>query len=386
MVNCNVVSDLMVVYASGEASPATQALVENHLAHCATCREAFGKEEIVEDTLANMERGEEPPDGRQFITRTRRLLFAISAGILVFFACVLAGLERIVMEGIAGIPLLDLPGSSALWLALAATMVGLYLALLFWRSARGESAARNNLLVSLSTAIPLLLVGLAAYHLARTGSAASVAIAGLLWLSALGATFVLLPRLSHATLTTLLILLLLNSLLVGQAVLGVVAVGDFSWQTPAQLGHPAEDSSVQEAMEIDLTALGLDRVQTRKPTTVDGVEIDSGAEVAETVYNGDGHQALITGIRFDDRHEADEFFTTWKESVSGRVRITHVEINLPSLAEQGSVFRTYEPGAGRAYSAWQVDNWVTIIQVPGAFSQAMPLAQEVKETVTRSYK
>ena len=49
MLSCEVISDLMVVYASGEASKETRRLVEEHLARCTACREAFWKEALVEE-------------------------------------------------------------------------------------------------------------------------------------------------------------------------------------------------------------------------------------------------------------------------------------------------------------------------------------------------
>ena len=47
--------------------------------------------------------------------------------------------------------------------------------------------------------------------------------------------------------------------------------------------------------------------------------------------------------------------------------------------------RAYNPRIGKAYNAWQSENSVTIIEVPGPLSQAMPQAQQIMQLVSKSY-
>ncbi|MGC9350131.1 MAG: anti-sigma factor family protein [Anaerolineae bacterium] len=385
MVSCDVICDLMVVYASGEASPETQRLVEEHLARCPACREAFGREQAVDEALAALEPEAGPSNGRRFIARTRRLVFAIGAGALALFACVLTGLERVVMEGIADITLARLPGPAFFWLVVATGMVGLYAALLLWRRGRGSESPGAMLLLSLVTFVPLSTAMVALYHLAGTGAAVSVALAGVLLLVVLGLTFALLPRLPYVVVTTLLVLLLVNGLLLVRALAGVVALGDYSWQTPAQLGRPPDELTVEEAAQVDLTPLGLTWVESTEAMWVDQVWVGPQATAVTAVYEGQGLQAFLTLAGFPNPQAAGDFFASWREAASGGVQIAHFEINLPGLPGQGRIWRSYDAQRGKAYSAWQSGDWVIIIEVPGPISQAMPLAREIKAAVAEAY-
>jgi len=386
MVSCDVICDLMAVYASGQASPETERLVEEHLAHCTPCREAFGREAAVEEALTTLEPVEEPSNGRRFITRTRRLLFAVGVGALAMLACYLVALQRLVIEGMAAFSLPRLPGPSVPWLAVAGAMLALYVVLLFWRRGRDADTAAGSFALSLLVAAPLLVLTLVVYQLAGTGGVPVVALAGLLLLIALGATLGLLPRVPYATFTTILVLLLVSSLLVVEAVAGVMTQIEFSYQMPAQLGRPPEGVSPDGAARVDLTSMGLKRRETTEPAWVDNVWIGSQAKAARTAYEKERTGAFLTVVRFEDAQRADEFFVSWKEAVSKGVKIAHWEVNLPGLPGQGRVYRFYEPRAGKAYSAWQNENWVTIVEVPGPLSQSMSLAQEIREAVADAYQ
>lgn len=103
-------------------------------------------------------------------------------------------------------------------------------------------------------------------------------------------------------------------------------------------------------------------------------------------YEDDRCQVFLTVIQFESRQDAGEFFTAWKKAASSRFRITHFEINLPGLPDQGHIMRSYNAQTGRSYSAWQTRNWVTIVEVPGPLPQAGPLARDVKELVARGYR
>jgi hypothetical protein len=204
-------------------------------------------------------------------------------------------------------------------------------------------------------------------------------------LIALGTTFGLLPRLPYATATTIATLLLVSGLLVVEAAAGVMALGDFSWETPAQLGHPPDQLSPEEAARVDLTSLGLTRKEITEPDWVNNVWTGHQAEAARAAYESEGNRAFLTVVRFEDPEQADQFFASWMGGVSEGVEIAHWEVNLPGLPGQGRLFRAYEPRAGKAYSAWQNEGWVTIIEVPGPVSRAMPLAREIKEAVANTY-
>jgi hypothetical protein len=384
--SCEVISDLMVVYASGEASMETRLLVEEHLARCPACQEAFGKESVVEDDLAELQPDQGPTNGRRFIARTRRLVFAIGVGVLTLFACVLVAFERMVMEEIAGIPLPRLPGHTLLWLAAAAILTAVYVALLLWRGRKEQRTTPVELLLSLVAGLPFLGLTLAAYHVIGVGSPLVALVAVLLLLGALCITFLLLPRLSYMTLTTVVVLFLMNDLLVGWAVAGVVALGDLSWQTPAELGHPPKGVAVEKAVQVDLTSLGLEWTKSAEVTWMENVWIGPQAEAVRATYEGNGQQAFLTIVKFASPQDADQFFVAWKDTVSAGVGLTHFEINLPGLPGQGRIMRTYSAQTEQAYSAWQTEEWVTVVKVSDAFAQATPLSQDIKELVANSYR
>ena len=193
------------------------------------------------------------------------------------------------------------------------------------------------------------------------------------------------PRLPYVTVTTALVLLLVNGLLLARAVWGVAALGDFTWQTPAGLGHPAAGTPLEEAVRADLSSLGLAWVESAAVRSSDGVWIGPQGEGMRAAYQGEEGRAYLTVLRFESQPAADAFFVAWRDAVSQGVRLAHLEINLPGLPGQGRIARSYSARAGQAYNAWQAENWVTIVEVPGPFSRASPLAREIKELVAQGY-
>jgi hypothetical protein len=384
MLSCEVISDLMVVYASGEASPGTKRLVEDHLSRCSACRGAFGKERLVEDALVNLGQDEEPTNGRSFIIRTRQLLFAIGVGALFILASVLAifqwgMVDLMSLNALAGLPVHGLP-----WLGATAVVLALYLVLLRWRSQREPGTGLGNLLLSLIISGPLLVIAIIAFELLAAGVMLAASVALLLLLAALSVTFILLPRLPYVTLVAVLVLLVVNALLLGQTALGILILGDFSLESPVALGHPAEGVAVEDAALIDMRPLGMESVERIALTAVDNVEIGPQSRAARATYEGNGRLVFITVVESASLSEIDGFFLGWKDTVC-RIRISSLEINLPGLTDQGRIMRCYDPLTERAYNAWRAGNWATIIEVPGAFSEASPLAREAKELVTASY-
>jgi len=263
-------------------------------------------------------------------------------------------------------------------------MLALYLLLLRWRSRRESGAGLADVLLSLTISVPLLLMAVIAFELLAMGAMLAASAAMLLLLAALGLTFVLLPRLPYVTLATVLILLVVNGLLLGQTALGILILGDFSLESPAVLGHPGEGVAVEDAALIDMQPLGLGPVERIAVTAVDNVEIGIQSKAARATYEGDGQLVFLTVVESGSLAEVDRFFLAWKNTMC-RIRISGVEINLPGLTDQGRIMRCYDPLTGSAYNAWRAGNWATIIEVPGRFSEASPLAREVKDLVTRSY-
>ncbi len=384
MLSCEVISDLMVVYASGEASPETKRLVEDHLSRCSACRRAFGKERLVEEALVNLGRAEEPTNGRSFITRTRQLLFAIGVGALFMLASVLAIFQWGMVDVMSLNALAGLPGHGLPWLGAAALVLALHVLLVRWRSQREPGTGLRDLLLSLAISGPLLVIAVIAFELLSAGAMLAASAAMLFLLAALGLTFILLPRLPYVTLAAVLVLLVVNALLLGQTALGILIVGDFSLESPLALGHPAEGIAVEDAALIDMRPLGLDSVERVALTAVDNVEIGPQSRAARATYEGNDRLVFLTVVESERLSEVDSFFLAWKNTVC-RIRISGLEINLPGLTDQGRIMRCYDPLTGRAYNAWRAGNWATIIEVPGAFSEASPLAREVKDVVTGSY-
>ncbi|NIN64544.1 MAG: hypothetical protein GTO63_07545 [Anaerolineae bacterium] len=384
MLSCEVVSDLMVVYVSGEASPETQQLVEEHLSRCPTCRKALGDSRVVEEALAELDRGEEPANGREFLTRTRRLFYALGVGGLFMLASVLAIFQWGMVDVMALNALAGVPGHGLPWLGATAVVLALYALLVRWRSHREPGTALGDLLLSLTTSVPLLVAAVIAFELLATGAMLAASAAMLFLLAALGLTFVLLPRLPYVTLAAVLVLLVVNGLLLGQTALGILILGDFSLESPIALGHPAEGVAVEDAVLIDMEPLGLESVEHMAVTAVGKVEIGPRSSAARASYEGDGRLVFLTVAQSESLQEVDGFFLCWKDTVC-RIRISGVEINLPGLTDQGRIMRCYDPVTGTAYNAWRAGNWATIIEVPGPFSEASTLAREVKDLVTRSY-
>lgn len=386
MVSCDVICDLMPVYASGQASSETERLVEEHLAQCPACREAFGQEEALDEALGVIESAQEPSNGGRVITRTRRLLFVIGVSTLTLLACLLVTMQRLLMQGMAVFSFPRLPGPSLAWLALAGAVLALYVVLLLWRRGRDAGSAVRNFALSLLTAAPLLVLALVVYQLAGTGGVLILTLAGLFLAIALGVTFGFLPQIPYATLTTVLVLLLVSGLLVVQVAAGVVPQLALSCEMPGQLGHPPEGVSADEAARVDLTPLDLMWKETKEPTWLNNVWIGPEAEAARAVYEGEQSCSYLTVVRFQDPQRAGEFFVAWNEAVSESFELLRCEINLPGLPGQGHSFQAYEPAAQKAYSGWQNGSWVTVVEVPGPDLGAMLLAREIRETVAKAYQ
>lgn len=238
MLTCVVVPDLMPAYSSGEASAETRRLVEEHLAQCAACRSAFGgaasdKGSRVEGALrrAGTPRDEKPVNGRTFVSRTRRLLFFVGVGVLLFFsvhaAVVMRVFTKVFARGVSG-PIGMAPGAPfgpfpavglVLALALGAGLVYIVLVLSRTRGSHGSPGAD----FARATAGGFLLTVLtpATLYLWVAGPFLPGVIASLLLLGALGITVARLERLPYFTIVTIVslcfaLVVLLNFVLVGR--------------------------------------------------------------------------------------------------------------------------------------------------------------------------
>jgi predicted anti-sigma-YlaC factor YlaD len=385
MISCEVVCDLMPIYASGEASAETRQLVEEHLEQCAACREAFGGERRVEEALAELERVEEPTNGRRFIYRTRRLLFAMGAGALLLMGCLLAGSKWAILEGMTLTSIASRGISDVL--ALTATLVGslaLYVLLLVWRSRKKGWTRRDDVLLSLAGGVLLAFLALTAFQLLSGGVLLSGVFAFLLVIAALAATFVILPRAPYMTVSALLALLVVSGILVSQTVVGIALMSDFTLQLPASLGHPPAGVEPQDAVSVDLSSLGLELAEQSEVDAVNGLAVGSQTLAMQATYEGPDGSLILTVAELQSEQEADRFFGSWGNRVC-RLGISSFEINMSGTLGQGRVRRCYNPQTGWAYNAWQTEEWATIIEVSGGQSEAVRLAREAKALVSASY-
>jgi hypothetical protein len=116
----------------------------------------------------------------------------------------------------------------------------------------------------------------------------------------------------------------------------------------------------------------------------------------------------VYGLRCDEQNGADVFFAKWGQEIDGgfyavRLDLSEAEyrepegsaehplhwwLELPGVwfGQEGQLIRAYNETTATAYNAWQIDEWVTIIAVEGIPTRALPLAREVKEVVTETYR
>jgi hypothetical protein len=134
-----------------------------------------------------------------------------------------------------------------------------------------------------------------------------------------------------------------------------------------------------------MKSIGMQFLEINQVSWIDNVRISPRATGFEATYVGEKGLAILTVIEFESQSDAAEFFSQWSDVVSEGLQISHLEINLPGWPGQGHIQRTYNPRIGKAYNAWQIENWVTINDVPGPLSQAMPRSQEIKQLVSQSY-
>ena len=467
-IDCQVICDLMVVYASGEASPETIAYIEAHLDDCPECREAYEAAQRGEEMLGELAPVARPIhiDGRKILVRVQRLVFGAASILLLLTVLALALAERWILRDLLGLPLAQLyvlPGGWE-WSAGALALAVLYGLLYTWRVRNEDEADRpymaliggalafglgvsaysfmaradvvgvltagtltfalyifilryrarqhtgrffGELLLSLEATVPLLFLVLAALNLVNSGSFPAAALSVGLVVFALFFTLLRLDELPYMTVLTLVALFAGGLMLIGNAVGGVAGIFDLQLDWPSELGHPADPPS-------DLAAFNLDQFGYRL--------VDSGpaagpigretlpADAAGTAFlyeNAAGNEIVVYVLDFNTETPAENFFGDWFRGVDGGFYAVHLDLNetlfnepdgrgdhplrweleLPGawFGQAGQVARSYGESGMTAVSAWQFEEYVTIIEVDGIATRALPLAKEVKEIVAEAY-
>jgi hypothetical protein len=470
-IDCEVICDLLIVYASGEASEATEALIEAHLEICPECQDALEEINMAEAALSDLEPIVKRPqiDGRKVLIFFQRTLFIVLVLVLFLLAGSLSLFENWILSGLLSIPVLSLyvPGSVLLWSIAGGAALGIYALLSVWRT-RGEQEdrkqdpllsllsaglifiaglagfkfilafdfpgvilggaalfllylftlwrrsneprgeGRSELFLSFEAAVPLLVLALAAFTLASTGSLLVIILAAGWLILALLVTFVRLPRLPYMTWMTVLSLLVANLILVGNLLGGVIGLFDLAPEYPSNLGRPSSSIPPAEAASIDLRAYGFATGDGQAITEVRGISIPGDAAAVRQLYERSGGQpAWITVIRFGNRGNADDFFRDWTRAVKNDFYSVSLDLSsasfddpdgranhplswtleLPGVwfGQEGQIYRGYDERHLLAYSAWQLEDSVTIIEVEGGVAQALPLARDIKRIMADSY-
>ena len=462
-INCKVICDLMVVYASGEASEETIAFIETHIAECPECQEAYKAAQRGEDLLAELEPAPRPIqfDGRKILIRVQRIFFGAITLVLFLSVLAVALAERWVVQGLLRLPLPRLYAFSGggEWIGVGAVLLVLFGALAFWRSRSGTDRSflaltgaallfvigmiaykfmldwnlpgvivagtllfalygfvlywrtqqksesfGGEFLLSMEAAVPLLVLTLAALTQASSGDFAEMAFSIGLLVLAIFFTMVQISKLPYMIVITPLILLAGGIMLVTNAVGGVVSLFDLTPQWPEELGHPDTLNA-----DFNLTGLGYTALETTTPSGIGTFPLPEGVEAREVVYTRPGGEtASVIVIQFPDNDSAHNFVSDWQRTFSRdfySIRMDfsaasfddpngygdhplHWRLELPGVwfGQHGQITRSYDESALTAYNAWQVDEWVTIVEAKGGVAQAIPLSRQIKELVSESYQ
>jgi hypothetical protein len=205
----------------------------------------------------------------------------------------------------------------------------------------------------------------------------------------------------------LLILLLGTVFLVGNVVMGVFDMFDYSFDRPGALGQPAADTAIDAACQVDLGPLGLTRQDQDTVAEVYGFSLPDGAEACQSTYANDaGDDVTVTMIHFARVRDAHDLFNAWRmETAVGFYEFDldytssvnepylesdsplDIHLDLPGvlLGEDGQIGRSYNEDTLTAYNGWQTEDWVTLVEVRGGLRQALRLARMVKERISFIY-
>jgi hypothetical protein len=225
----------MAAYESGEASAETRRLVDEHLAACAACRSAFGKNHRVDSALSRSEPepAEMPVNGAGFVFRTRRLLFFIGLGGLLLFAAQAAVVMRVFNRTLAtavgsppgypGFPsgFFLVPAEPVLLLTVGVAVA--YFAVVLSTGRRPQASRDGAIARAVIGATLLAILAVAALYLWVSGPPGPGLLAFALLLAALAVTAMRLSRLPYFTIATIVslfaaIVVLLNAVLVSRMI------------------------------------------------------------------------------------------------------------------------------------------------------------------------
>jgi predicted anti-sigma-YlaC factor YlaD len=217
MLSCEVVTDLMAAYESREASAETRRLVDEHLAGCDACRAAFGKNARVDSVLSRSKSTppEKPVNGAKFVSRTRRLIFFVGVGVLLFFSVHAAIVMRVFANafgrGIHGTPIGSTPGwpyglfpaSPALLLGVAAAAAAAYIALALYPFRGSRGSADGGVGRAIAGGVLLTLLALTTLYIWVAGPVGPGLIAAFFLIAALAVTATRLSKLPYFTIVAI---------------------------------------------------------------------------------------------------------------------------------------------------------------------------------------
>ncbi len=234
MLSCEVVTDLMAACESGEASAETRHLVDEHLAGCAACRNAFGKGARVDSALSlSKPEAERPVNGTGVVYRTRRLLFFVGVGVLLLFAAQAAVVMRVFTRTLAATvqPQSGFPGVATAFflvmpqpLLLVMLVAAVAYVLLVVSTARRQQVSRDSAIArAVVGGVLLAIMAVATLYLWVAGPPGPGLLAFGLLLAALAVTAARLSRLPYFTMAAIVslvfaIVVLLNMVLVSRMI------------------------------------------------------------------------------------------------------------------------------------------------------------------------
>jgi predicted anti-sigma-YlaC factor YlaD len=235
MLSCEVVTDLMAVYESGEASAETRRLVDEHLAGCAACRGAFGKNARVESAITRSKStpAEKPVNGAKFVSKTRRLWFLVGAGVALLLAAQAAVFMRVFARsfatgvgsplGFPGFPAGAFPVAPGPALLIAAAVAAVYIAFVISTARRPQVSRDGAVARAVIGGVLLAVLALLTLILWVIGPPVPGLLAFALLFVAIAVTAVRLSRLPYFTIATVVslfaaLVVLLNAVLVSRMI------------------------------------------------------------------------------------------------------------------------------------------------------------------------
>jgi hypothetical protein len=443
------IQDLFEVYLSGKANKETKKKVEDHLSECVKCQQAFEQAQAAEEALSSLEEVEKPTNGKRYVSRLRRVLYGVGAGILTLLVIALTIVEYVAFtdilglqvprlqfgfaqDAIGGVGILAIAGYfTSFWLqqkqrgapwmwtllrvvslvfigllaiqvisvtliegsiVVGLLMLALYIYLLDWRAKLAPASNRVEFLHSLEAAIPLFVLGIG---LGGAKGLGSIIFLSLFLVAALIITVVRLPKLRYMALATALVMATTFGIVAGQTLYVLLNTLDVFPVLPSALGHPPANADVKDFVTYENNSLGLSLDSTKPVNEVNGVQISEAIQAQQGQYlvsRSEGHNAMvsrITVVEFATVGAARAFIDLWDPCLppTGRWGCDHlIDLDMEeTLLFEGRFLRFYDNDTALAHNAWQTMNWVTIIETEGIFIDAMPLNKGIREMIESRY-